>query len=143
MFTYETHFSFNGTVPIENSTEYKSTSHVHDGIKMTEYENEPLVIGDYKHNKIEFLHLAHEQWYIAGPFLKGRQKTIFGYSPVARPGKVFIIGGCCEHWSSVSIFENDEWSLYGSLKTGRMTFMTIIYGTDVMIIGGITKNKKP
>ena len=136
-------FSFNGTVPIVNSIEFKSTSHVHDGIKMTEYENEPLVIGDYKHNKVEFLHLAHEQWYTASPFLNENHEKIFGYSPVARTGKVFIMGGCCEHWSSVSIFENDAWSPYGSLQNGRMNFMTIIYGTDVMIIGGMTETQEP
>ena len=131
-------FSFNGTQPIEKSAPYKSTTHIHDGIQMTEYENEPFVIGDYKHNKVEFLHLSHEQWYTASPFRS--EKPIFGYSAVSRPGKVFILGGCCDHWQSVSIFENDEWQYHGKLGHGRMNFMTITYGTDLMIIGGTPKN---
>ena len=64
--------------------------------------------------------------------------------PVARPGKVFILGGCCdenETWKTISIFEKDEWKIYGELKQGRINFMTITYGTDVMIIGGTTENQ--
>ena len=63
---------------------------------------------------------------------------------VARPGKVFILGGCCDKkdtWKTVRIFENDEWRFFGELETGRINFMTITYGTDVMIIGGTTQNK--
>ena len=63
---------------------------------------------------------------------------------VARPGKVFILGGCCDKndsWKKVSIFENDKWRNFGELGQGRINFMTITYGTDVMIIGGITENK--
>ena len=62
---------------------------------------------------------------------------------VARPGKVFILGGCCDEnntWKTVQIFENDEWRPFGKLETGRINFMTITYGTDVMIIGGTTRN---
>ena len=64
--------------------------------------------------------------------------------PVARPGKVFILGGCCyedENWKTVSIFENNEWRTRGELNQGRINFITITYGTDVMIIGGIAENK--
>ena len=63
---------------------------------------------------------------------------------VARPGKVFILGGCCDEndtWKTVSIFQNDEWNIHGKLKQGRINFMAITYGTDVMIIGGTTQNK--
>ena len=57
--------------------------------------------------------------------------------PVTRPGKVFLLGGCCdEKKKAVSVFENDEWKSYGKLKQGRINFMTITYGTDVIIIGG-------
>ena len=122
----------------------ESTSFVHDGVKMAEYENEPFIIGDYNHNQIEFMHLAHEKWYIASPFPhRGR---IFGYAAVSRPGKLFILGGCCgdttadtpDDWSEISLFQKDEWSYYGRLKHGRINFMTITYGSDIMIIGGRT-----
>ena len=126
----------------------ESTSFIHDGVTMTEYENEPFIIGDYNHNQIEFMHLSHEKWYTASPF--PNRKQIFGYAPVSRPGKVFILGGCCggdwkwdgddRYWDDklahINLFQNDEWSLYGKLKYGRMNFMAITYGTDVMIIGG-------
>ena len=56
---------------------------------MTEYENEPFVVGDYDHNQVEFLHMSHEQWYIASPLPESEtgknrlNKTrIFGFSPV-------------------------------------------------------------
>ena len=65
---------------------------------------------------------------------------------VARPGRVFILGGCCDEnefpRKTIAIFEKDVWRNYGQLKQGRTNFMTITYGTDVMIIGGITTNKK-
>ena len=113
------------------------TSEIHDGVTMTEYENEPFIIGDYTHNKIEFMHLSHEKWYTARSF--PYRDRIFGYAPVTRPGKVFVLGGCCgDDWSGIYLFENDEWSSYGNLKRGRMNFMTVTYGTDVMIIGGRT-----
>ena len=63
---------------------------------------------------------------------------------VARSGKVFILGGCCDEddtWKTVQIFENDGWRFFGKLEKGRINFMTITYGTDVMIIGGTTQNK--
>ena len=122
-------------------TEFESTSFPHDGVQMTEYENEPFILGDHKHDEIEFVHLAHRKWYTASPFPFSNR--IFGYSPVSRPGRVFILGGCCDHWSSVSLFENDKWSKFGSLVQGRMNFMTITYGTDVMIIGGMSINTQP
>ena len=130
-------FSFNGDfLPAE------STSFIHDGVTMTEYENEPFIVGDYNHNQIEFMHLSHEKWYTAGPF--PHRERVFGYAPVSRPGKVFILGGCCDgDWAQISLFQNDEWSLHGLLKQGRMNFMTITYGTDVMIIGGKTYDNQP
>lgn len=119
-----------------------STSYIHDGAFMTEYENEPLVIGDYNHNRVEFMHLSHEKWYIGKPF--PFQQRLFGYGAVSRPGKVFILGGCCgDGWSLISVLENDGWSKIGNLKHGRMNFQTISYQTDVMIIGGISKDKRP
>ena len=131
------YFSYNGTFH-----ENKSTKSIHDGIKMTEYNNDPFLIGDFKHNKIEFFDLSHQQWNTASPY--PYQNRIFGYGAVSRPGQVFIIGGCCSHkWSLVSLFENDKWSKIGFLNVGRMNFMTIEYGSDIMIFGGRTKNKKP
>ena len=125
---------FNGTFPMIPA---ESTSFVHDGVTMTEYENEPFIVGDYQHNEIEFMHLSHEKWYTASPF--PHRDRVFGYAPVSRPGKVFILGGCCDdNWDRISLFQNDQWSFHGRLKQGRMNFMTITYGTDVMIIGGKT-----
>ena len=126
-------FSFDGEV-FDRS---ESTSEIHDGVKMTEYENEPFIVGDYNHNQVEFMHLSHERWYTASSFW--HRNEIFGYAAVTRPGKVFILGGCCDgDWSQISIFENDEWSLYGNLKHGRINFMTLTYGTDILVIGGRT-----
>ena len=108
---------------------------------MTSYENEPFIIGHYGHNEIEFLHLAHEIWYPIRPY--PYQKRIFGYSTVSRVSKIFLFGGCCEeNWSLVSVFQNDEWSEIGSLDQGRINHMSIAYGTDVMIIGGISNDNK-
>ena len=134
-------FSFNGT----GFNQSESTSFIHDGVKLTEFENEPFIVGDYKHNEVEFLHSSHKRWYTATPFRTDEHtfKHIFGYFPVSRPGKVFILGGCCNQnndWSTVSIFENDEWKSHGQLKHGRINFVTITYGTHVMIIGGTLQN---
>ena len=76
--------SFNGKLPMNEENRYKSTNYIHDGIKMTEYENEPFVVGDYNHNQVEFLHMSHETWYIASPYqITGKNiNRIFGYSPV-------------------------------------------------------------
>ena len=126
-----------------------STSFIHDGVTMTEYENEPFIVGDFNHNQVEFMHLSHEKWYTASPMLDefGIQ-AIFGYSAVSRPGKVFLLGG---QWvrtvgkyrgydnrsmNQIILYQNDAWESLGQLKHARMNFMTIIYGTDVMIIGG-------
>ena len=108
---------------------------------MTEYENFPFLIGDFKHNKIEFFDIQNQQWHTASPYRY--QKRIFGYGAVSRPGQIFIIGGCCSHrWSLVSLYENKKWSKIGFLNVGRMNFMTIEYGSDIMIFGGRSKNKK-
>ena len=72
---------------MDENNKYASTSYIHDGIIMTEYENEPFVVGDYNHNQVEFLHMSHERWYIASPLLEtGKNRLnktrIFGFSPV-------------------------------------------------------------
>ena len=119
-----------------------STSYIHDGVTLTEYENEPFIVGDFNHNKIEFMHLFHKKWYNAEPY--PYQARLFGYAPVSRPGKVFILGGCCDHkWSLVSLFENHRWSKIGNLKQGRMNMLLIAYQTDVMVIGGIAIEREP
>ena len=71
---------------MNETNKYASTNFIHDGIKMTEYENEPFVVGDYENNQTEFLHMSHERWYTASeyPFTsKNRfdKNRIFGYSP--------------------------------------------------------------
>ena len=118
---------------------------------MTEYENEPFIVGDYNHNQVEFMHLSHEKWYTASPVPFGVQR-IFGYAAVSRPGKVFILGGSLHHkdydneglpsdghtMSEIILYHNDIWEPLGELKHARSNFMTITYGTDVMIIGGKT-----
>jgi len=118
-------------------TPAESTSFIHDGVTMTEYENEPFVVGDYNHNQIEFMHLSHDKWYTVRPF--PHRKRVFGYAAVSRPGKVFILGGCCDEIrgnSLIHLYKNDQWQVFDSLKHGRVNFMAITYGTDVMIIGG-------
>ena len=109
---------------------------------MTEYNNFPFLIGDFKHNKIEYFDLPNRQWNTASPY--PYQRRLFGYGAISRPGQIFIIGGCCSHkWSLVSLFENKKWSKVGFLNEGRMNFMTIEYGSDIMIFGGRAKNKIP
>ena len=118
----------------------ESTLDSHDGVQLTQYQNEPFIIGDYKHNKIEFMHLFHQKWYSATNFYTDSKKPIFGFAAVSRPDKVFILGGCYDHSSAVSIFENHEWRhYYDRLAYKRMNFMTITYGTDVFLFGGGTK----
>ena len=108
---------------------------------MTKYKGSPYLIGDFKSNRIEYLALKHQEWNKASPY--PYQKRLFGYGAVSRPGQIFIIGGCCSpKWSLVSLFENDKWSKKGKLNVGRMNFMTIEYGSDVMIFGGRAKDKK-
>ena len=128
-------------------SQMESTSYVHDGVKLTEYEKEPFIVGDYKHNEVEFLHSSHKKWYTATSFGNDEHifDRIFGYAAVSRPGKIFILGGCCDQnkdWSTVIMFENDEWKSLDRLKQGRMNFMTITYGTDVMIFGGSVQENK-
>ena len=119
----------------------ESCRFIHDGVQMTEYKNEPFVVGDYSHNQIEFMHIFHHMWYTAKPF--PFQKRLFGYAAISRPGKVFILGGCCDdNWSTVSLFQHDDWSKIGLLNQGRMNFMALTYGTDIMIIGGKSKDNQ-
>ena len=129
-----------------------STSFIHDGVTMTEYKNEPFIVGDYNHNQVEFMHLAHEKWYTASPVMAGSKwphpfeiESIFGYAVVSRPGKVFLLGGSLyykeegrqEHtMGQILLYQNDNWEPKGGLYHSRVNFMTITYGTDVMIIGG-------
>ena len=135
-------FSFDGTKNINghffNQTE--STSFAHDGVRMTQYENEPFIVGHYNHSQVEFMHLFHEKWYTVSSFYINPKIPIFGFAAVSRPSRVFILGGSSEHSSSVSIFENHQWKRnYGQLSEKRINFLTITYGTDVMIFGGTTE----
>ena len=117
---------------------------------MTEYNNEPFLIGDFKHTFVEFMHISYQLWYTARPFPFLRR--LFGYAVISRPGKVFILGGCCAtdrlvesdtDWSIVSLFQNDKWSKVAYLRQGRMNFMALTYGTDIMIIGGKSRDNQP
>ena len=123
-----------------------STSFIHDGVTMTEYENEPFIVGDFNHNQVEFMHMSHQKWYTASPILGefGVQR-IFGYAAVSRPGKVFLLGGSLhfEGISKILLYENDIWGWADDMKHARMNFMTITYGTDVMIIGGKSFQNDP
>ena len=79
----------------------ESTSFVHDGVTMTEYQNEPFIVGDYNHNNVEFMHLSHQKWYTASPF--PHKNKVFGYAVVSRPGAVYLFGGCCNLYDSYSM----------------------------------------
>ena len=126
-------------------TPSESTTFVHDGVTMTEYEKEPFIIGDYNHNQIEFMDLSHAKWFTARPF--PFQERFFGYAAVTRPGQIFIIGGCC-NWSDqpqsdVSLYKNDQWQRIGVLKQGRMNHIVVLYGWNAIIIGGKSGNTDP
>ena len=131
------HFRYNGEFSKTNSPKF-----IHDGVQMVSYKDEPFIIGDYKHNNIEFMHLSYNLWYSISryPF----QERIFGYAAVSRPNKIFLFGGCCDDsWSLISLFENDRWIKIGYLAQGRLNHKAIIYGTDVMIVGGKSRNNQP
>ena len=123
----------------------ESTSFIHDGVTMTEYQNEPFIVGDYNHTQVEFMHLSHKKWYTASKLPFPDLKRVFGYAAVSRPGKVFLLGGSLhfEGISKILLYENDIWGWTGDMKHARMNFMTITYGTDVMIIGGKSFQNEP
>ena len=125
-----------------NFTEAASTTFIHNGVVMTEYQNEPFIVGDYNHNQVEFMHQSHLRWYTAIEFpFYGK---VYGFAAVSRPGKVFILGGCCGNdWKTISLCENDQWSKIGNLIQGRINHHVIAYGTDLMIIGGTSRNNQP
>ena len=129
-------FSFAGSFPMNES---QSTSFVHDGVKLTEYNNQPFIVGDYQHNQVEFFHSSFQRWYSASRYK--HQSRMFGYAAISRPRVVYFLGGCCsENWTSILTFQNDLWSKFGLLSQGKINFMAITYGTDVLVIGGTTKN---
>ena len=111
---------------------------------MAEYENKPFLVGHYMHNEVESMHTGYSKWQSATNFFANNPRTpIYGYAAVSRPGKVYIIGGCCDHDKTISIFEQFEWRhLDNQLTQSRINFMTITYGTDIMIIGGTTESEK-
>ena len=123
----------------------ESTSFIHDGVTMTEYQNEPFIVGDYNHTQVEFMHLSHKKWYTASKLPFPDLKRVFGYAAVSRPGKVFLLGGSLhfEGISKILLYENDIWGWADDMKHARMNFMTITYGTDVMIIGGKSFQNEP
>ena len=104
---------------------YTSTNVVHDGIVMTKYDNEPFVVGDYDHNQVEFLHLSHERWYIASPFLEtGKNRLnetrIFGFSPVKVSESRQRWFDFDKHYQRLNIFEvklNQKWTWYKVLRS--------------------------
>ena len=130
---------YDGKLPM---IQLKSTKFPHDGVMMSEYKNEPYIIGDYKHHRIESYLLAYKKWIPAFPY--PFQKKIFGFFSISRPKKLFILGGCCaNNWSLISVLQDDVWSKHGYLKQGRMNFQAITYQTDIMVVGGMTNNKEP
>ena len=60
------------------------------------------------------------------------------YSVSSTNQAAFFIGGWVESSRSsvIAKYENDEWSLYGNLKTPRMGHGSITYGTTTLVIGG-------
>ena len=60
------------------------------------------------------------------------------YSVSSTNQAAFFIGGWVESSRSsvIAKYENDEWSLYGNLKTPRMGHGSITYGTATIVIGG-------
>ena len=123
---------------------FQSTLFIHDGVQMINYKNEPLLVGDFTHNRIEFFHLSHKKWYAASPY--PYENKLFGYAAVWRQDKVFIIGGCGGNeriLSRLATFENDEWLTIGYLQQSRMNFLAIQYGTDLLIFGGMTSISQP
>ena len=46
------------------------------------------------------------------------------------------MGGWWSAHDVIAKFENYEWSLYGNLQKGRRGHGSIIFGTDMLVIGG-------
>ena len=109
---------------------------------MTQYENQPFIVGDYNHTKIESMHTVVEKWHTFPNFYTDdSEKAIYGYAAISSQNKVYILGGCCNHERTVSIFGNYKWTHFDNqLMKPRKNFVTIRYGTDIMIIGGGTES---
>ena len=102
---------------------------------MTKYENQPFIVGDYSHNKVESMHAAVEKWHTFPDFYTyDSEKPIHGYAAISSQNKIYILGGCCDRERSgdsvprrtVSIFDNYEWRHFDNqLMKPRKNFMTI------------------
>ena len=97
---------------MDEDNKYASTSYIHDGIIMTEYENEPFVVGDYNNNQVEFLHMSHERWYIASPYPYAsknliNENRIFGYYPgrdsESSQWHFYFANSCCFGWAEIHV----------------------------------------
>ena len=115
-----------------------STRYIHDGVEMAKYKNQPIIVGDYKHNEMEFMHLSYKRWYTANPY--PIEKVYFGYATVSQSDKVFFLGGSGESSERVSVYENESFGPFGSLRRGRINHVAIPFGDNVLIIGGKLSN---
>ena len=69
--------------------------------------------------------------------------SISHYASVSTQTSVLIIGGQANWRRSLSVveYEEDEWTVIGSLKQARFAHQAISIGSFVMIIGGISNDE--
>ena len=64
---------------------------------------------------------------------------IYHYSTASIGGKVYIIGGQPdENVNRISEYNDDQWSDYGSLFTGRWAHSSITFNSKTMIFGAFS-----
>ena len=61
--------------------------------------------------------------------------SIYGYSTISTDDAAFIIGGIGNE-NTIVEFRNNQWREHGSLQQGRYYHDSIIYGEQIVIIGG-------
>ena len=64
---------------------------------------------------------------------------IFFYSTASVGGKVYIIGGMPDE-NRISEYNDDQWSDYGSLFTGRHFHSSISFNSKTMILGAYSNS---
>ena len=70
------------------------------------------------------------------------------YSIASTAQAAFVIGGQVNHPDEsyvfsdvITKFENNKWSAFGNLQKGRFHHGSITYGSEIIVIGGLTSDE--
>ena len=63
--------------------------------------------------------------------------SIYHYSTASIGGKIYIIG-CNPDEHRISVYNDDQWSDYGSLFTGRYVHSSISFNSKTMVLGAFS-----